>query len=93
MVPEIHLLKVNLTLFNHAQFGIPKENTVIENGEHTNLFFRFNENIYKISSTGVRNKQPKNRFFYFTPDMRKFILENDPSLSVGTEVKIEIFSV
>jgi hypothetical protein len=91
MVPEIHKIKVNTTLLVHSQFGVPEEKTVIQNGKQTNLYFRYNGNEYQFSKTNFREKTPHIRVFYFTPELRKFNLEN-PHLEEGTFIDIEIFT-
>jgi hypothetical protein len=91
MVPEIHKIKVNKTLLVHSQFGVPEEKTVVQNGKQTNLHFKYNGNEYKFSKTNFRAAQPTIRVFYFTPELRKFNIEN-PHLEEGSAIEIEIYT-
>ena len=90
MVPEIHKIKVNKTLLVHSQFGIKDDKTVVHDGQQ-NLYFRYDGKVYKFSRIQSREKTPNLKVFYFTPEIRKFNLEN-PHLVEGTFIEIEIFT-
>lgn len=92
MIKEFHKVKVDQTFLGYNQFRIPVEDTIVHDGKHDNLFFRYNGNVYKFSKTGIRVSSPSKKVFYFhLQERQRFELEN-PNL-LNSIINIEIFSI